>query len=177
MLLCHFSPVLYYRLASLFCGTAMSGDFEVIGVVATITHREKLHSLLLPGRGCHFMHQVFQLPPSPTEVKTTYKVPWESRFEHDTVQISESCQKVLFRSLWHCHIEPLRKTSVSFVAGKRMPFHASGSPASTFTYRSKNFGVPWESTWWLVILTRKRCNFQLLHTSENCSSETRAATF
>ena len=42
-------------------------DSGIIGAVATITHRQKLHPLLLPGRGCHFMHQVYQLPPSPPE--------------------------------------------------------------------------------------------------------------
>lgn len=79
----HYSPahLLSYSLASTFCQVLLvskdeeeafanikDGFLEVVGVVATITHREKLHPLLLPGRGCHFMHQVFHLPSSPTEV-------------------------------------------------------------------------------------------------------------
>ena len=81
--------LLSFSLASIFCHVLLQGDFSnsaagldsakgfrrkrgckdgVIGVVATATQREKLHPLLLPGRGCHFMHQVFHLP-SPHQVK------------------------------------------------------------------------------------------------------------
>ena len=74
-----------FSLASTFCHVllqedrrsfAYGGGKGVIGVVATATQREKLHPLLLPGRGCHFMHQVFHLH-SPKEVRAKKKaVPW-----------------------------------------------------------------------------------------------------
>ena len=70
-----------FSLASTFCHVllqedrrsfAYGGGKGVIGVVATATQREKLHPLLLPGRGCHFMHQVFHLH-SPKEVTAKKK--------------------------------------------------------------------------------------------------------
>jgi hypothetical protein len=65
--------LLYSSLASIFCRVVLqqqepASSCGVIGVVATVSQREKLHPMLLPSRGCHFIHHVVNLPTSQPDV-------------------------------------------------------------------------------------------------------------